>query len=162
MVTRYGCSVRSLAALATYMALTVSCTSVASAPNADLNFAGSWSYTKTCESGHYVNLELRQSGAHVSGEWSSGTQIRGSDGQLDGTIRDNKLHVRYCSDDDESGYAICPNYGAEEDYFVLREGALVRYQKFGKDFKQDISLHPNVAGKKVRIDTQGCDLTEEK
>lgn len=150
-------------ALAAALMLTTSCSTGGPAPPVNgQQFTGNWSYGKACDSGHYVNLILNQTDGHVSGQWSAGTNIRGSDGQLNGVVRDDRLYVLYCSDDGEIGYEACPRFGGEEDYFVLRHGMLVRFMKYGADYRQDISLHPDVPGKEVPLDSDTCDITEEQ
>lgn len=64
-------------------------------------------------------------------------------------MRSGKLYVRYCSDDGEAGYEACPNFSGEEDYFVLKKGALVRYQKVGNTYKRDVALLPDTKGKQI-------------
>lgn len=136
--------------------LTTSCSSTASAAKVP-SFAGKWAYAKKCDSGHYLGLELQQSGDHVSGDWSEGTNARGSDGKLEGQVRGDKLYVRYCSDDGEVGYAACPNYSGAEDYFLIDKDTLVRYQKYGSSYRRGVVLHPDGPGKEVPFDKDCID-----
>lgn len=138
--------------------LATSCSTAVSAQrSAPGMFAGKWSYAKTCDSGHYVNLILNQRGGHVCGEWSAGTDIRGGDGRLDGKVRGGRLYVRYCSTDGEEGYEVCPRLGSEEDYFELKDGVLQRFVKSGSTYRHDISLHPEVPGRPAPVRNEGCD-----
>ncbi len=142
------------------LALTTSCSTQA-ASRTD-GFAGTWAYQKACADKHSLSIDLSQSSAGaVTGDWSEGTRVRGSDGKLSGSVRDGKLHVRYCSTDSEAGYAACPQMGDVEDYFVLRGGNLVRFQKYGKDFKEDVTLHPASAGMEIPLDNKSCENTED-
>lgn len=139
--------------------LTTSCSSAASAAKVS-QFAGKWAYAKKCDSGHYLGLDIRQSGDRVSGDWSEGTNARGSDGKLEGQVRGDKLYVRYCSDDGEVGYAACPEYSGAEDYFLIDKGTLVRYQKYGSSYRRGVTLHPDGAGKDVPFDTECMDMED--
>ncbi|WP_372191620.1 hypothetical protein ACCQ21_02890 [Xanthomonas axonopodis pv. desmodiigangetici] len=111
---------------------------------AGAKFAGKWAYATQCGSGHFLSLDLHQQNNHVRGERSEGTNLRGGGGKLEGDVRNGKLYVRHCSDDGEVGYEACPKFSGEEDYFVLEQEALVRYQKFGSEYKRDVSLRPDV------------------
>lgn len=82
------------------MGLITSCAGSASASKLPL-FSGEWAYAKRCDLGHYLSLHLKQHGDRVTGDWSEGTNVRGSDGQLQGQVRGGRLYVRYCSDDGE-------------------------------------------------------------
>jgi hypothetical protein len=145
--------------LVAVVALTASCSTGASAFNTP-QFAGKWSYAKKCDSGHFLSLDLKQGGDRVTGDWSEGTDLRGSGGKLEGQIRGNKLYARYCSDDGEVGYEACPKFSGDEDYFVIDKGTLVRYQKFGTGYRRDLALHPDIAGKEVPIDKVCTDMEE--
>lgn len=120
-------------------------------------FAGKWAYAKKCDSGHFLGLDLQQNGDRVSGDWSEGTSAHGSGGKLEGRVREDKLYVRYCSDDGEVGYAACPEFSGNEDYFRIDKGTLVRYQKYGSSYRRDVALHPDGAGKDVPFDTKCMD-----
>ncbi|UIX75629.1 hypothetical protein ABFO19_03130 [Xanthomonas citri pv. glycines] len=121
-------------------------------------FAKRWAYATQCDSGHFLSLDLHQQRNHVTGEWSEGTNLRGGGGKLEGDVRNGKLYVRYCSDDGEAGYEACPKFSGDEDYFVLEQGALVRYQKFGSEYKRDVALRPDVEGQ--QIPAEKCADTE--
>lgn len=115
-------------------------------------FSGSWSYAKRCDRGHYLSLDLQQNGDRVTGDWSEGTNIRGGAGQLQGEVRGDTLHVRYCSDDNEVGYSACPVFSEPEDRFRLEKGGLVRYQKYGAQYRRGVTLHRERAGHQVPLD----------
>lgn len=119
-------------------------------------FIGEWTYARKCDFGHFVNIMLKQAANDVSGEWSEGTNLRGSNGLLKGTIRDGKLFARYCSQDGEKGYTACPEYGDETNYFIREGDGLIRYQKFGNEYKKEIALYRDVAGEQLLIDGANC------
>jgi hypothetical protein len=146
-----GCGARLL--LAVVCATSASCFT---ASTHEPNFSGSWAFLKKCDSGHSVNLTIQQVGKQVTGDWSEGTNIRGGDGELKGDVRGAKLFVRYCATDGEGAMAACPSYEANEDYFVFRGEAIVRYQKYGSTYKEDVVLHRDDAGKSVPVDTSKC------
>ncbi|MDR6674224.1 hypothetical protein [Xanthomonas sp. 1678] len=131
-------------------AATVLPASVASAAKAP-PFEGKWAYANKCGSGHYLGINLRQSGDRVSGNWSEGTNVHGGDGKLEGQLRGKKLYVRYCSDDEEVGYADCPEFSGDEDYFRVDRGMLVRYKKYGSSYVRTVALYPDVIGKDVPL-----------
>jgi len=160
MVGSEKCGLRLLGALlfAATM-LTTSCSTAASGAKVP-QFAGKWAYAKKCDSGHYLGLDLQQSGDRVSGDWSEGTNSRGSDGKLEGQVRGDKLYVRYCSDDGEVGYAACPEFSGDEDYFRLDAGKLVRYQKNGSSYRPGVALHPDGPGKEVPFDNECMDMKD--
>ncbi|WP_226980512.1 MULTISPECIES: hypothetical protein [Xanthomonas] len=149
-----NCRLRSLCVLlSASMALVTSCSSAAPTAKAP-SFAGAWGYAKKCDSGHFLAITLEQRGNHVTGDWSEGTNLRGGGGKLEGEVREAKLYVRYCSDDGEAGYAVCPAFSGVEDYFALEKGALVRYQKSGPRYERDVALHPSSKGHQVPFDTK--------
>ncbi|MCC4601831.1 hypothetical protein [Xanthomonas melonis] len=141
------------------VALSAACSNASPPTSARVDdFANKWAYATDCGSGHFLSMDLKQQEAHVTGEWSEGTNARGGGGKLEGDVRSGKLYVRYCSEDGEAGYEACPNFSGEEDYFVLDKGSLVRYQKFGNAYKRDVVLHPDVKGKQIPSET--CADTE--
>jgi hypothetical protein len=119
-------------------------------------FDGAWIYTKKCDFGHFVNITFKQVESEVSGEWSEGTSLRGSDGLLKGTMRDGKLFVQYCSQDGEKGYRACPEYGDGMDYFIRQGDDLVRYQMLGNEYSRDITLHRDGLEIQLPIDEANC------
>jgi hypothetical protein len=125
-------------------------------------FSGEWGYAEKCDSGHYLGLHLQQHGDRVTGDWSEGTNVRGSDGQLQGQVHGAVLYVRYCSDDGEKGYAVCPAFSGPDDQFRLENGQLVRYQKYGSDYRRDVVLHPDIAGKELPFDKDCMDSEDEQ
>lgn len=120
-------------------------------------FDGYWTYNNNCHSGHYAEIKLMQKGDTVTGDWSDGTRLSGSDGSLKGSIRGDKLFVRYCGGDEHSGYAVCPKYETEEsDYFVRKGSDLIWYrgssQGTTRSFEKYVALHPAVEGKRGSFD----------
>ena len=120
------------------------------------SFTGTWEYGKKCGFGHFVTISLKQSGDSVSGTWSEGTMVKGSDGQLTGKLRGNRLYARYCGHDEASGYSLCPEFDAESDYFVRQGSSLTRFQKFGHDYRKDIVLYRQENRDMARIDGEKC------
>ncbi|HEY0504463.1 MAG TPA: hypothetical protein VGD42_13345, partial [Lysobacter sp.] len=94
-------------------------------------FDGQWAYATKCGFGHFANISLKQTGSEMSGTWSEGTTLRGSDGLIKGTVRAGKLFIQYCGNDEASGYPVCPEFGGESDYFMRNGADLVRFQKYG-------------------------------
>lgn len=149
----------SMITLVVAMELATSCASAASASGPPV-FSGEWAYAKKCDSGHYLSLSLRQRAGRVTGDWSEGTHARGSDGYLRGEVRGDTLYVRYCSDDGGAGYSICPTFAPPEDQFRIEAGLLVRYQKYGADYRRSVALHPDIAGRAVPFDQQCTDSAD--
>lgn len=121
-------------------------------------FNGYWTYNNDCHFGHYAEMKLTQKGADVTGDWSDGTRLSGSDGSLKGRIRGDKLFVRYCGGDEHSGYTVCPKYETEESNYLIRQGSdLVWYKGSGqgtaRTFEKYIALHPSVEGTRGSSDT---------
>jgi len=89
-------------------------------------FAGDWGYATDCNFGHHVTLSLKEQAGAVTGEWSDGTNVRGSQGSLKGAVRDGKLSVAWCSEAEErGGYPLCPTYSEPDGYLVRRGETLV-------------------------------------
>ena len=120
-------------------------------------FDGYWTYNNNCHFGHYAEIKLTQKNTDVTGDWSNGTRLSGSDGSLKGRIRGNKLFVRYCGGDEHSGYAVCPKYETEESDYLVRQGSdLAWYRGSGKGttrtFEKYVVLHPSVEEKRRSFD----------
>ena len=77
-------------------------------------FDGYWTYNNDCHFGHYAEIKLAQKGADVAGDWSDGTRVEGWDGLLKGSVRDGKLHAKYCSSEANSDHTVRPSYDASE------------------------------------------------
>lgn len=125
-------------------------------------FSGSWKYQQTCGSQHSATLTLHQAGDDVVGDWTDGTSVSGSDGSLKGSVRDGKLFVRYCGNDDQAGYAICPKYEAQESDYFFHEGEdLVWYRMVGKKgantFDRYVVLHAVIKGQSLLVDKHCSD-----
>ena len=152
-------SILFLGALALAQAL---CTANASGATASKAFSGNWKYQQTCGSQHSATLVLSQTGNDVTGDWTDGTRMSGSDGSLKGSVRNGKLFVRYCGADEQAGYVICPTYEAEEsDYFIRKGKDLVWYRMIGKKgantFDKYMVLHPVVKGQPLPVDNHCSD-----
>jgi hypothetical protein len=118
------------------------------------DFAGDWKYKQTCGYQHSATLSLTATDRDVTGDWTDGTRLNGSDGSLKGSLRDGKLYVRYCGGDADAGYPVCPAYEAEASaYFVRQGGDLVWYRKSDKTFERYLVLHPLVKGGQLPLDT---------
>ena len=120
------------------------------------SFSGTWNYEEKCGFGHFVTISFKQSGDPISGTWSEGTIVKGSDGQFAGKLRGNRLYVRYCGHDEASGYSLCPEFDAESDYFIHVGDSLIRFRMFGTAYREDISLHRQTSRNSERIDESAC------
>ena len=126
------------------------------------SFAGDWKYKQTCGYQHSATLTLTESGEGVTGDWTDGTRLSGSDGSLKGSIRNGKMYVRYCGGDEHAGYAVCPSYEKEEsDYFTREGNDLAWYRKAGKKsaatYEKYVVLHPVIKGQKLPLDNHCTD-----
>jgi hypothetical protein len=110
-------------------------------------YSGHWMYQQTCGWEHVATLDLEQIGNTVTGKWSDGTRVHGSEGSLKGELRDGTLYARFCGVDESSGYSVCPKFDSEvSDHLVRRGSTLVWYQGSGKQFDEYLVLHPAVHG----------------
>jgi hypothetical protein len=140
--------------------LALACPVAASA--ADNGFNGRWAYEQTCGAQHVASVQLAQTGNQVSGKWSDGsTRGSGTSGQLEGSVANGKLFVRYCGDDENSDANVCPSFDSETSDYFMRDGAdLVWYRisDSGKkgDFDKYLVLHRVVAGQPAVKDDR-CD-----
>ncbi|OWT68946.1 MULTISPECIES: hypothetical protein [unclassified Achromobacter] len=106
---------------------------LAAEPAGTASFDGKWSYASECNFGHFASLAVTQGkdGA-ATGQWSDGTRVRGSAGDLRGHLEGKKLFVRFCTDDAENGSTQCPAYEKEDSAYLVREGKkLAWYRKVG-------------------------------
>ncbi|MHB1056291.1 MAG: hypothetical protein ACYC0F_00230 [Rhodanobacter sp.] len=138
------------------------CTASAADTSKAKAFAGDWKYKQTCGYQHSTTVTLTQTGEDVTGDWADGTRLNGSDGSLEGHIRDDKLFVRYCGGDEHAGYPICPSYETEESgYFTRKGNDLVWYRRIGKkeenNFEKYVVLHPVIRGKHLPVDDHCTD-----
>jgi len=118
-------------------------------------FEGEWSYRDDCDHGHYVTLELKRGNDQLIGSWSDGTLLRGSQGLLKGRVSNHRLIAERCSEYEDAGApALCPQYDWLEDYFVARDGKIVWYQKYGKEYSEYVVL---AKGNKPHRSTKACD-----
>ena len=120
-------------------------------------FEGEWRYTKKCDFGHFVGIDLNQHVNDVTGNWDEGTNLRGNEGLLRGKIREGKLFVQLCSVNLEAGYEECPKYDEENQYFVREGEKMIRYQKFGTYYVRDIALQRVVPGQELSVDNSDCE-----
>ena len=121
---------------------------------ATTDYSGHWIYQQTCGWQHVATLDLEQTDSTVTGKWSDGTRVRGSEGSLKGQLVDGKLYVRFCGIDERSGYAVCPKFGTEvTDHIVRRGSTLTWYRGSGNQFDKYIDLHPAVGGKPSVVDS---------
>jgi len=118
-------------------------------------FEGDWSFASDCDFGHYVTLTLKQSGGSVTGDWSDGTRVRGSQGLIRGDIRNDQLIAKRCGDGSNvSGLPNCPAFEASHDTFVREGNALIWYQTYNSERTRYAELVRPPA-KSDR--TQGCE-----
>ena len=95
-------------------------------------FEGQWSYRDECDRGHFVTLDIQNKNGALTGSWSDGTLVRGSQGQLRGRVENDRLVLERCDDSGEAGgLASCPDYGKSQEYLVAKGDALVWYQAYG-------------------------------
>lgn len=112
------------------------------------DYSGHWMYKQTCGWQHVATLDLEQSGSTVTGKWSDGTHVRGSEGSLKGQLVDGTLYVRFCGIDESSGYAVCPKFDSDvTDHLVRRGKVLTWYQGSGSQFDKYLELHAAVGGR---------------
>ncbi|WP_158883732.1 hypothetical protein [Rhodanobacter sp. L36] len=126
---------------------------------ASKTFDGSWEYRSDCQFGHYVQLDLKQKDAVVTGDWSDGTRVEGWDGSLEGRISGSRLYARYCSTEANGGHAVCPSYDPDgSDYFARQNRDLIWFRSIGKgaekSFEKYVVLHPFIKGKRRPADTK--------
>jgi hypothetical protein len=127
------------------LTLTASCASA----EKQAPFTGDWSYGTDCNGGHYITIELQQSGKNVTGEWSEGSNSSGDQGFLKGEIKAGTLVAVYCSSTGVAGTQ-CPQYDTTiEDHFTMKGVALMRAQKIGSVYKNDVILLP---AKKAKVE----------
>lgn len=106
-------------------------------------FHGAWSYATHCGFGHYVALDLVENEGRVTGSWSDGTNVRGSQGELKGDVRDGRLHVEWCGEGEEAGgHPQCPQYGDDSDFFERRGDSLVWFRSSGTEATEYVVLQP--------------------
>lgn len=104
-------------------------------------YAGEWAYTSSCNQGHYVTLDLRMDPVGIVGEWSDGTQLRGSQGKLHGVVAGSHLEVALCDEGGGgSGNSACPYFTEGQNSLELRGNSLVWRQRFGAAFTDYVTL----------------------
>lgn len=104
-------------------------------------FEGDWYYGSDCDFGHYVTLGLKRSGNGYEGEWSDGTRLRGSQGNLKAALRNGHLIVQRCDDGtDVGGAPVCPAFGMPHDIFVRSGELLMWFYTYGGDRRPYVTL----------------------
>lgn len=105
-------------------------------------FEGDWYYGSDCDFGHYVVLGLKRSGDGYEGQWSDGTRVRGSQGNLKASLRNGELIMQRCDDGTDIGGAPdCPAFGAPHDVFVRSGESLMWLHAYGGDRQRYVTLH---------------------
>lgn len=105
-------------------------------------FEGDWYYGSDCDFGHYVTLGLKRAGDSYTGDWSDGTRVRGSQGNLRGDVRNGELIVQRCGDSSEVGGApACPKFEASHDVLVRDGESLVWSHLYDGQRTRYITLH---------------------
>lgn len=111
-------------------------------------FEGDWYYGSDCDFGHYVSLGLKRSRAGYEGEWSDGTRVRGSQGNLKAVLHNGELIVQRCDDGtDVGGAPDCPAFGPPHDVFARKGESLVWSKRYDGERQPYVTLHR--ADKKV-------------
>lgn len=106
-------------------------------------FEGDWYYGSDCDFGHYVTLGLKRSGTELVGDWSDGTRVRGSQGQLKGALRNGELAVQFCDEGGGlGGHSECPNFEGSRDIFVREGDGLVWYRTNNSERIRYVTLRP--------------------
>lgn len=96
-----------------------------------LAFDGEWGFASDCDFGHYITLGLKRSGNTVAGDWSDGTRVRGSQGELRGEIRKGELTLQRCNDGTSAGgEPECPAFQESHDTLVQVGSTLVWYHVY--------------------------------
>ena len=112
------------------------------APVAGGAFEGDWYYGSDCDFGHYVNLGLKRVGNGYIGDWSDGTRVRGSQGNLQGKVRNGELVAQLCDDgNDVGGVPDCPKFEEPHDIFVRSGDHLVWSYVYDGKRTQYVTLH---------------------
>ncbi len=131
---------------------------IAAAPSPDSStaaaaFAGRWAYAQSCGWQHSAELEFNATADGIRGTWNDGTRVRGDSGELQGTLRDGKLFVRFCRDAGGNASDACPNFGEEQSYVARKDERLTWYRSNGAGgYREYLTLHPAVAGADVPTD----------
>jgi hypothetical protein len=116
-------------------------------------FVGRWAYVQSCGWQHSAELELVAAGDAVQGTWSDGTRVGGDDGELRGTLRDGHLYLAFCSSGPQAGGSVCPQFGAQGDAYLAREGdTLAWHRRQGTASTRYLTLHRVVAGVEIPTD----------
>jgi len=119
------------------------------------DFEGGWSYRNDCGTGHYVTLELRKENTVLAGSWSDGTLLRGSQGMIKGQLDQGRFVGEWCDEGGAVGSpSLCPSYEKLDDYLVFRDGTLVWYQKYGREYVEYVVL---TKGSESHKPTKACD-----
>jgi uncharacterized protein YecT (DUF1311 family) len=130
---------------------------LASAPNS--HFSGSYGYRSDCNDGHYVQFQVEKSAPDISGTWSDGTRSEGDSGQFRGHLRDGKLYVAFCTDEDKKGFAQCPSFSSDDDAYFVQSGTSITWFQpvgtgAGKTFEKYVVLQRVKPGAKAPLDSK--------
>lgn len=111
------------------------------------DFVGEWGYSTRCNMGHYVVLSISEAGDGLVGSWSDGTNSRGSDGALRGSVEGDRALIQLCgSDAKQSGITQCPHYEDAEGFLKRRGRSLVWYRRSGTHDEEYVELSRGSAG----------------
>lgn len=125
-----------------------------------LNFGGNWEYHIIgCDYESMGQFSFILKGNKVYGSWNEGSpQGHGSSGKLKGEIKNNKLLIWRCSDDDNFSYPKCPSYEKEPTrYFIKDQKNLSSYSKYGNKFQKDfVKFYKVKRGIKIPIQKYKC------
>lgn len=89
---------------------------------------GDWGYSTQCNQGHFITISLELRGQKLIGDWSDGTLLSGSDGQIEIETASGSLAAKRCGSDESSGLPLCPLLEDIGDRFQLRHDRLYWYQ----------------------------------
>lgn len=121
-------------------------------PAAGSAFDGDWIF-RGCEAGHVVTVELNTQAQAVTGAWSAGTLVRGTQGQLKGAVVNGALEAALCDEGGEvGGYPACPQFSESNDRFERRGDTLVWSRQLDGPALPDVVLHRSEAPMELSCD----------
>lgn len=110
-------------------------------PAAGSPFDGDW-FFEGCEAGYVVIVELQAQAQAVTGTWSEGTLLRGTQGQLKGAVVNGAVQAGLCDEGGETGgYPACPQFSERSDRFERRGDTLVWSRQLSGAAAADVVLH---------------------
>ena len=89
---------------------------------------GDWGYATQCNQGHFIAISLKTRGQKLIGDWSDGTLLSGSDGEIEVEASAGSFSAKRCASEESSGLPLCPRLQDVGDRFQLKHGRLYWYQ----------------------------------